>query len=125
MFKEMNRIRRNQKGFSIVEFMVISAIFGILAAASVPSVINYLEEEKVNTDNFNAKEMEEVILKNLEKGIISLNDGPESIAGLVKKELGYIPKPKQDGLGFFYYEKTGSVKVLEIGSFREGWKKIE
>ncbi|AEV68008.1 type II secretion system protein [Acetivibrio clariflavus] len=125
MFIGKNSLRKNQKGFSVVEFMVISVIFSILAAAAAPSIINYFEEEKVNTDNFNAKEIENIILRNIEKGFISLDNGPESILELVEKELGSIPKPQQNGFGFYYYEKTGNVRALETGMTREGWIRLD
>ncbi|HPU40968.1 MAG TPA: prepilin-type N-terminal cleavage/methylation domain-containing protein [Acetivibrio clariflavus] len=124
MFCGKNSIRKNQKGFSIIELMVISMIFSILAAA-MPYIINYLEEEKVDIDNLDAIEIENIILKNIKKGVISLDSGPESISELVEKELGSIPKPRQNGFGFYYFVETGNVKAMEIGSTGEGWIRLD
>lgn len=124
MFKGMNSIRKNRKGISIVEFIAVVAIFSILSVAAAPSVIVYFEQERVNIDNSNAKDIEAAILRNVAKGVVSLNDGPLSINEIVVKELGSMPQPMQEGYGFYYYEKTGSVRVVEIGSVGEGWKRL-
>jgi len=124
MFKGLSRIRKNRKGISIIEFVVVVAIFGILSAVAAPRVIAYFEQEKIYIDNSNAKDIEAAILRNVAKGVISLEDGPVAIREIVIKELGSIPQPLEEGYGFYYYEKTGSVKAMDMESVGEGWKRI-
>lgn len=124
MFKGMNKVRKNRKGISIIEFVVVVAIFGILSVAAAPSVIAYFEQEKICIDNSNAKDIEAAILRNVAKGVISLKDGPAAIREIVIKELGSIPQPYQEGYGFYYYEETGSVKAMDTENVGEGWKRI-
>ncbi len=64
----------NNKGFSLVELIIVIAIMAILAAALAPQLIKYLEESRVSTDNqacstikncFNAAMNEEAAYKEI------------------------------------------------------------
>ena len=43
--------KMNNKGFSLVELIIVIAIMAILAAALAPQLIKYLEESRKSTDN--------------------------------------------------------------------------
>ena len=43
------------KGFTLIELIVVIAIFGVLAAILVPSMIGYVGDSKLSTANSNAK----------------------------------------------------------------------
>jgi len=47
----------NQKGFTLVELIVVIAILGILAAVAVPNYTNYQRRSRVNTDASSAAEI--------------------------------------------------------------------
>lgn len=48
---------KNNKGFSLVELIVVVLILGILAVAVTPQVMKWVGKAKISTDKANAKEM--------------------------------------------------------------------
>ena len=51
----MNIYRKNKKGFTLVELVVVIAIIGVLAAILVPTMMHYIKKARLKSANANAK----------------------------------------------------------------------
>jgi type IV pilus assembly protein PilA len=57
MNKEIKNTITNEKGFTLVELIVVIAILAILAAVAVPNYVNYQYRSALNTDISTASEI--------------------------------------------------------------------
>ncbi|CUR47330.1 General secretion pathway protein G [Alloalcanivorax xenomutans] len=106
----MKTKRRNQRGFTLLEIMVVVAILGLLAAMIVPNVIGQGEQAKVDIAKTNMSRIVQQLdmykfnngrYPSTEEGIRALVERPAS----AKKwpEGGYLPQIPQDPWGNDYF----------------------
>ena len=50
MKKLMDRIKKNNKGFTLVELIVVVAVLAVITVVAAPQYIKYVEKSKVGTD---------------------------------------------------------------------------
>ena len=55
MNKLMNKVRKNKKGFTLIELIVVIAILGILVLLAAPRFLGYTKDAKVATMQADAK----------------------------------------------------------------------
>lgn len=102
-------LNKDERGFTLIELIVVIAILGILAAIAVPRVTTSLSNAKVKADEANLK-----ILQNAVERYYVEHDQtyPSSLQKLV--DDGYIdeiPEAQQPGKEFKYDPSTGKVSI--------------
>ena len=128
--------KMNNKGFSLVELIIVIAIMAILAAALAPQLIKYLEESRVSTDNqvcatikssFNAVMNNEEVYKEVAgtaSGKITISfdaSGAVTYAGAgtnteaeLKKTIPDVKAPKETGKTKYEITWTASNNTIGV-----------
>lgn len=88
---------QKQRGFTLIEIMVVVVILGILAAVVVPRFLSRPDEAKVTKAKVDIKSLEEVLgLYKLDNGFYPSTD--QGLKALVEKpETGRIPGKYPEG----------------------------
>ena len=105
---------RNQKGFTLVELMVVVVIIGILAAIAVPIYRNVQTNATENACRANIRTLEGVL--EVWKADNNLGTYPEELDVLVND--GYIkevPKCPLNGIDYTYDDGNGTVTCNDHG----------
>lgn len=100
---------RNNKGFTIIEILVVLVILGILATLMVPKLMNKPDEAKVTAAKVNIKAIESALkIYKLDNGMYPTTS--QGLAALIKK-------PDSDPIPKNY--KTGG--YLEESDMKDPW----
>lgn len=101
----------NNKGFSLVELIVVIAIMAILIAVIAPSFLKYVNKSKKETDKTNASELQTEIQVNItsngiDGGSIEETDGYIKIAEETSEGalVTNFPTPQYQKDSFFWYK---------------------
>ena len=97
----------NEKGFSLIELIIVVAILGVITAVAVPAYINYLYTSRLNADIATARELARSA--ELYCGTKGLSAVPDSFAWSEENER--IPRTASNGEIFSYTMIGNSVYV--------------
>ena len=72
----MKKFRKNNKGFTLVELIIVVAIIAVLSAVIAPQYIKYVEKSKIATDMDVAAAVEQAVNVLCADGTISASADP-------------------------------------------------
>ena len=103
-------MKKNKKGFTLVELVIVVAVMAVLVAVAIPTVTSITKTAKDTVANTNAKTIESIIKlaeadKNKSGNVEVKVDEDDIVAALVEAKLGIAA-----GSTFVYNEDTGTVK---------------
>ena len=67
----MKKMKKNNKGFSLVELIIVIAIMAVLVGVLAPQFIKYVEQSRRGTDIQNAEQIRTAILADMADGRIT------------------------------------------------------
>lgn len=112
MFRLMEKARKNNKGFSLVELIVVVLIIAIIAVALAPQVVKYVGQARTNVEKNN-----QATVKTAVQTAVAEYQGQENVTSLAEDH--YVVK--KSGTGTAKVEKktngntanTSGAKSLE------------
>lgn len=122
---------RHQKGFTLIEIMVVVVILGILGALIVPNVIGRPDEARVAAARLGVQQIGNALeYYRLDNGFYPSTD--QGIEALVREpsgfpeprnwnQEGYLKSVPEDPWGepYLYYNEDRSIEVYSFGADRQ------
>ncbi len=117
---KQNIVRKNQKGFTLIELMIVVAIIGILAAIAIPNFRNYQMKAKTAEAKTNIG-----AIRTSQEAYKAENDvyivcAPNANAGLLGTKVAWVTNAAYTAIG---YAPAGNVyyaySVNSAGTFQE------
>ena len=70
----MKKIRKSNKGFTLVELIIVVAIIAVLSAVVAPQYLRYVEKSKISADKDTAAAIEQAVNVLVADGIATADD---------------------------------------------------
>jgi len=87
--------KMNNKGFSLVELIVVIAIMAVLVGVLAPQFIKYVESSRRSTDISNAQNIQSAVLADIADGLLSgTSSATLTVANGNPTAIGEVPKVK-------------------------------
>jgi len=117
--------KMNNKGFSLVELIVVIAIMAVLVGVLAPQFIKYVESSRRSTDVSNAETIRSAVLADIADGKITGSGSSNcttSGSETVPSSLGEVPITKGNkvavGTGFsFSYNANAGLCEVYVGTY--------
>jgi type IV pilus assembly protein PilA len=112
MLMFIKKMKKNRKGYTLTELIVVVAILGILAAVATPMVMGQISKANTSADLANAKSIESAIAICVANETLAEPLTIANIKTAVEADIGDIPATKITTDAFYVTLATGKVSIL-------------
>lgn len=115
----VKQVNKKNKGFTLIEMVVVLAIIAVLIAIAVPQVMRQINKAKINADKANAKNIATAIQQYVADGntinVTTWQPVTDTLDWVQKYLTGGAPKVRYDTNWNFYYKATNEDVYVAAG----------
>ena len=119
MVKKVKKVLKNNRGFSLMELIIVIAILGVLAGITAPNVIGAIEKSRIVADKSNASLIANAVIRAIVSGDYTATATREAFnntnfSGVIPKHIQAAPTVKHKANTTSFYVSVDSNKAVTV-----------